>query len=315
MMSNFLKSSAVRDAAIQALSRMLTLAPTVWRDAAGSFRGDHGDTITIRVPAYTVANKRSLRSNDPRDRRGLFEAAVPVSLDSHLYRDVPLTDENQTLDILNFSRQVLNPMLQSVARGIEDVLLEDAILSANYEHEVDMSASEPYAGVTMARKHLLDSRVPDDGQWTLAVGTSVEAALLTAPQFAHVSKSGSSAALRQGLIGSISGFNVLTSPGLPPDEAYAYHRTAYALSLQAPLVPAGAPAGFVASEDGFAIRVVQVLDSNSIQNIVAADVFAGASPVMDFGSLDDGVFTPAEEPDESGVEAKFVRGVKIELSS
>lgn len=314
-MSNFLKATALRDTTLAALSRMLTLAPTVWRDAGGSFRGAFNDSVTIRVPAYTVANSRTLRSGATRSRRGLFESSAVVTLDHNLYRDVPLTDENQTLDIMDFARQVVNPMLGGIARGIEDVLWEDAIRDATYQHEVAISSATPYPGVVQARKKLNDSRVPADNR-TLAVGSSVEAALLESAQFARADQSGSTQTLRSAVIGRIANFEVISSPVLPPDEAYAYHNTAYALSLQAPTVPAGAPSGFSTSEDGFAIRLVQVLDSSTIENIVAADVFAGATAVEDHGTVDgDGVFTPAEDPDASGVEQLFVRAVKLELGS
>jgi hypothetical protein len=313
-MSNFLKATAVRDSVLTALSRMLTLAPTVWRDAGGSFRGAFGDTITLRVPAYTVADSRALRSGTARNRRGLFETPVTVTLDHNLYRDVPLTDENQTLDIMSFARQVINPMLGGIARGIEDVVLEDAILDADYEYEVAVDPDSPYGSVVLARKHLNDARVPFGNRY-LAVGSSVEAALLESPQFARADQSGTTATLREGVIGRIAGFTTLAVPGLPPDEAYAYHQTAYALSTQAPVVPGGAPSGFTATQDGFAIRLVQVLDSATIENIVAADVFVGASAVTDHGTVDeDGVFTPAEDPDGSGVEEVFVRGVKLEIA-
>jgi hypothetical protein len=313
-MSTFLKSTAVRDTVLTALSRMLTMAPTVWRDAGGSFKGAFGDTITVRVPAYTSADSRDLRSGTGRNRRGLFEAPVQVTLDHNLYRDVPLTDENQTLDIMDFARQVINPMLGGIARGIEDVLLEDAVLAADYEYEVAVDASSPYAGVVQARKHLNDARVPFGNRF-LAVGSSVEAALIEAPQFARVDQSGSDSTLREGVIGRVAGFTTIAVPGLPPEEAYAYHQTAYTLSTQAPIVPAGAPSGFTASQDGFAIRLVQILDSATIENIVAADVFVGASAVTDSGTIDgDGVFTPSESINGSFHPSLFVRGVKLELS-
>lgn len=313
-MSNFLKATAVRDSVLTALARMLTMSPTVWRDAGGSFRGAFGDTITIRVPAYTSADSRTLRSGTSRTRRGLFETAVPVTLDHNLYRDVPLTDEHQTLDILNFSRQVINPMLGGIARGVEDALLEDAVTTADYEHTVTVGA-DPYDSVVDARKHLNDSRVPFADRF-LAVGSSVEAAIIKSDQFARVDASGTSQTLREGVIGRIAGFTVLAVPGIAPDEAYAYHRTAYALSLQAPVVPAGAPSGFTVNQDGFAMRLVQVLDSATIENIVAADVFVGASPVIDHGTVDeDGVFHPAEDPDASGEGEHFVRAVKLEMGS
>jgi hypothetical protein len=316
-MSNFLKATAVRDSVLTALSRMLTIAPTVWRDAGGSFKGAFGDTITLRVPSYTSADSRELRSGTSRTRRGLFETPVQVTLDHNLYRDVPLTDENQTLDILDFARQVINPMLGGIARGIEDVLLEDAVLSADYEYEVTVDASSPYSGIVQARKHLNDANVPFGNRF-LAVGSSVEAALLESAQFARVDQSGTNQTLREGVIGRVAGFTTLSVPGIPPDEAYAYHQTAYALSTQAPIVPAGAPSGFTASQDGFALRLVQVLDSATIENIVAADVFVGATAVTDSGTIDeDGVFTPSDGT-TGGVAgshdpALFVRGVKLEL--
>lgn len=314
-MSNFLKATAVRDTILMALSRMLTMAPTVWRDAGGSFRGAAGDTITIRVPAYTVADERALRSGSQRNRRGLFESPVAVTLDKNLYRDVPLTDEQQTLDIMNFSRQVINPMLEGIARGIEDELV-DAATGATYEYEVAMSASDAVAGVFEARKNLNDARAPFNNRF-LALGSSAELALLNSPNLRQVNQAGSDVELRDGRLFRLAGFQVLSVPGLPPDEAYAYHQTAYALSLQAPIVPQGAPAGFTATQDGFAIRLVQVLDSATIENIVAADVFVGASPVEDYGEVDSGTnqFTPAEDPDASGVEQVFVRSVKLALTS
>lgn len=310
-MSKFLKSSAVRESVLTALSRMLTLSPTVWRDAGGSFRGSQGDTVTVRVPAYTVADDRTLRSGSTRSRRGLFESAVPVTLSHNLYRDVPLTDENQTLDILDFARQVLNPMLEGIARGIEDALVDDAITDADYEYEVDYDHDNPFASFVEARAHMSNARVPFSDRF-LALGSSVAASAIESPRFSAVDQSGANQTLREGVLGRIAGFTVLESPALDPDEGYAYHRTAYALNTQAPVVPQGAPAGFVVNQDGFALRLVQVLDAATIENIVAADVFVGASPVLDAGTIDGkGVFTPAQVPEEDGSDKVFVRGVKL----
>lgn len=315
MASSFLKSSVLQESVLTALAKMLSLSPTVWRDAGGNFRGASGDTVTIRVPAYTVADDRVLRSGSSRSRRGLFEAPVAVTLNHNLYRDVPLSDEEQTLDIRDFARQVVNPILGGIARGIEDVLIEDAITAANYEHEVDFDPDDAYSSLVQARKHLNDSRVPFANR-TFACGTSLAAALINSPNLRDASQSGTTATLREGFIGRIAGFDAIESPGLDPDEGYAYHNTAYCLSTQAPVVPAGAPAGFVANQDGFAIRLVQILDSSSIENIVAADVFCGASAVMDHGTVDgDGVFTPSEEPDtENNTDQVFVRGVKLAIT-
>jgi hypothetical protein len=318
-LSNFLKATAVRDTVLTALSRMLVLAPTVWRDAGGSFRGVAGDTITVRIPAYTEADSRDLRSGASRTRRGLFESKVDIVLDTNLYRDVPLTDPNQTLDIMNFTTQVLNPILAGVARGIENVLVDDAIEGATYDLTQDFDPDAPFASVVGARKQLNLANVPAEGR-TLAVGADIAEALLSSDQFARVDASGTSQSLREGVIGRIAGMPTVESNAIAPDKAYAYHRTAYALALQAPIVPNGAASGFTASEDGFAIRVIEALESSSLDDIVAADVFVGAAEVTDAGILDDdGVFTPTENPDDSSSAVAgddlFVRAVELTLTS
>lgn len=309
-MSNFLKSSLVRDSVLSALARMLTLAPTVWRDAGGPDWARTGGSVTVRVPAFTVASTRTLRSSGSRTRSGLFESPTVVSLEKEVYRDVLVTSEEQTLDIVDYSRQVLGPAIGSVARGIEDILLDDAILDADYENIVNINESDPFASVVQARKHLNDSRVPF-AERTLAVGSSVEALLVSSPQFARADQSGTTATLREGYIGRVAGFDVVTSPGLPPEEAYAYHRSAYALAIQAPAVPTGVT-GFTVASDGLAMSLLQFLNPDLIENVVSARAFVGASPVLDAGTVDeDGVFTPAVEPLENGSDRLFVRGVKL----
>src|SRR5690606_30521487 len=109
---------------------------------------------------------------------------------------------------------------------------------------------------------------------------------------------------------------VIESNAIAPNKAYAYHQTAYVPSLQAPAVPYGAPSGFTAVEDGYAIRLVQVMDSNSLNNIVAADACVGDGPVLAVGSFDEkGVWVPCEYADDSASsgagEETFVRCVAL----
>ena len=313
-MSSFLKATAVQDSVLTALSRMLTFAPTVWRNAGGAFRGSEGDVITLRVPAYTTADSRNIRSGTTRTRRGLTETKVPVTLTKNLYRDVELTDEEQTLDILNFSRQVLNPMLEGIARGIEDTLITVAN-AASYAYTETVDTSDPLDSVFAARKDLNDANVPFTNRY-LALGSSVEYELLNSTNLRQVDASGSDAELREGRLFRLAGFQVLSVPGLNPGDAYAYHQTAFTLANEAPIVPAGAPAGFTVSKDGFAIRMVQVLDSSTITNIVAGDVFVGAAVTKDYGAVaENGKFVPDESPDLENDTPVVVRAVKLQLGA
>ncbi len=100
---------------------------------------------------------------------------------------------------------------------------------------------------------------------------------------------------------------VVTVPGLPPDEGYVFHQTAYVLSTRAPMVPDGASWGASQSFAGLAIRALRDYDFLNVRDRLLADVFVGADVVEDNGTVDaDGIFTP--DADES---ATLVRAVKI----
>jgi hypothetical protein len=306
------------------LQREITLPALVWRDGAAEFTGAKDDTVTVRMPAYTEADSRAMRSGDTRSRRSLAEQAVKITLDTDIYRDVRLTDENLTLDIIDFGSQVLTPCLSAIARGLENTLVS-TITDADYELELELDESDPYKTIVAARKALNNTRVPANGR-ALAVGSNVEELFLLSEQFARADKSGSTDALRDASIGRVAGFPVFSCPALDPDEAYAFHKSAFVLASRAPVVPAGAPFGATASDNGFAIRVVRVLDSEAIEDILALDAFVGSTAVTDRGVLaENGVFTPSESSgdddssasplDESGVDDVFVRAVKITRAS
>lgn len=312
-----IKPEVIVETSLALLEREAVLANLVWRDAAGDFRGAKDDTISIRLPAIARANKRDLRSADARERTKLFERKIDVTLDSDLQIDVPITDEELTLDIRNFMRDVIAPMLRGIARGYEDEVA-DLITGASYETTIDVDSSDDQGGYNAlvdARVALNAYNVPLAGR-VAVVGSNIEAAILKQPQLARADQAGDASALREAQIGRLAGLDVVTAPSLPPDEGYVFHKTAFVLNTRAPFVPDGAPWGQSMSAGGFAIRVVQILDPTDIVNVVAADAWVGTAVVTDRGAIDEnGRFEPAVDPDESGAEDVLVRAVKLQLVS
>lgn len=314
-----LKPTVIVNAGLGLLVRESVLANMVWKNAAGDFAGALDDTITIRVPIYTKARRRALRSGDTRQRDNLSEHGVDVSLTTDIYKDLKITDEELTLDISDFGSQVLNPSMASLAREIETVVIEE-FQGADYPVErvieFDYGSDDAWKDLVLrARRYLNDARVPMEGR-TLAVGSGIEEALLGTDLFVKANESGGTTALREATIDRKAGFTIVGVPGLDPDEAYAFHRSAVVLSQRAPVVPAGAPYGASSSYGGFAMRVVRVLDPNTIEDILALDTWTGSNFVTDVGVLDgNGVFEPAEDPEDSGAEELFVRAVQITASS
>lgn len=295
-MSEFLKPNKIASTALGILRRERVLAGLVWRDAAGDFAGAEGDTISIRVPGYTKARKRALRSGATRIRDGLVEQKVDVSLDTDIYKDIPISDEELTLDIANFGEQVLNPLMEGVVDTIEDEIV-DTMESGSYAQSVAYSYASDDAWddlIVPARELLNNARVPVGGR-VLAVGSGVESEMLRTDLFKKADESGTTQAVAEATLGRKGGFTIVSVPSLDPDEAYAFHRTAYVLNNRAPVVPAGAPYGTTQSHDGHAIRIVRVLDSNEIRDILALDSWIGTNLVRDAGYFgSDGKFVPAE---------------------
>src|SRR5262245_22383321 len=98
MANKMIKAEAVIETSLALLEREAVLGATVWRDAFGDFAGKKNDTVTIRLPAYAGrARTNALRSGASRTRDSLHERSVDVKLDTRVYKDVEVTDEEFTL--------------------------------------------------------------------------------------------------------------------------------------------------------------------------------------------------------------------------
>ncbi|MGE0133755.1 MAG: P22 phage major capsid protein family protein [Dehalococcoidia bacterium] len=293
MTNEFIKAERVVSTALGLLEREVVLPGIVWRDAGGSFRGAKNDTISIRLPAYATARTRTLRGGAPITLGERVETKVDVTLTTHIYDAVPITDEEMTLDIEDFGRQVLMPGVRAVARGAED-LIATAIGGATFPvgHQLTLDNTNPLVTITRARRLLNDASVPQ-GERVLLCGSAVEEQILNLDQLTKVNESGSDSALRDAVIGRIRGFLVVVSNAIAPEKAYAFHRTAFVLSLQAPAVPDGAGWGASASANGIAVRALKDYDFSNVRDRLLTDVFAGANVVLDAGEFDDdGKFIP-----------------------
>ena len=145
MPNEFINAERIASTSLGLLERETRFANMIWRNAAGDFRGAKDDVISIRLPAYAKANKRTLRAGTQRSETALTERVVPITLDDNIYIKIPLTDEEQTLDILEYEQQVVAPALRGVAREIESEAIALAT-GATYEndHQLTLDPQAPY---------------------------------------------------------------------------------------------------------------------------------------------------------------------------
>jgi hypothetical protein len=279
-----LKAEKVVDTSLGVLERSIVLPRLVWRDAIVDFTGAKGDTVSIRLPAYTTARTRVMRSATQITVDELSETKVDVTLDTHLYKAIGVSDEELTLDIVDFGRQVINPSMDAIGRGLEDALVAE-IAAGTYQTTITSFSTDPGLKLLQARKALNLANVPMDGR-VLAVGADMELVLLDEDKFVKVNESGSDDALRRAMIGNIYGFDVVSVPSLSPTEAYAFHRTAFPLVVAAPEVPAGVAWGTRRAFNGLTLRTLRDYDFVNVRDRLLTDVFVGTSVVNDQGYFD-----------------------------
>lgn len=282
MANTFIKGQQIVSAAQLLLQREIVLPRLVWRQASADYRGQINDTITLRVPAVMAARTRVLRSNTALVADDLTETAVPVKLDTHVYKLLNITDEQLTLDITDFTAQVLSPQVRGVAEGLEDVIgtaLDGAhpVETLEFAEGVD----EPYDIAVDAAKVLNGQNVPRAGR-VLVLGANVEAAFLKSDKLSKVNESGTDTALREATLARVAGFTVVGSNAIDPDAAYAFHQTAIAFGSVAPVVPAGAADGGTIASDGYALRFLRDYNPTNASGPVdrsLVDAFTGATSV------------------------------------
>lgn len=293
MANTFLRAEQIAAQAMGLLQREIVLPALVWRDAIRDWRGAKNDTVSIRVPAYINARTRALRSGNALVADNLSETKVDVTLDTHVYELLNITDEELTLDISDFGQQVTQPAVQAVSRGIEDALvaeMQGATILASRTIEVDNT--NPFDSFVDARKLLNDANVPTAGR-VAVVGSSIEARLLKDDQFANADKAGDNNALREARTGRIAGVDVIQSNALLPTEGYMFHRSAFVLGMATPVKPEGATWGATASLNGMTLRVLRDYDPTYAQDRQLVDVFVGTGTTTDAGYFDaNGVFFP-----------------------
>jgi hypothetical protein len=275
-MAFILDTEKISALAVELLARTLVLPATVSRVPGEDYRGTGGTTV-VRVPQRRTA----LEQENPGDSITLTAIdEVPVTVDlKHLYDAARLSDEDLTLGIENFGRQVLQPMIAAVAEGGEDVLanvMDGVTPSFDFTDLTDPEATE--GDVLLARETLTSADVPAGGRF-LAVAPDVATTMLRLDKFSKVNESGSPSALRDATLGTIYGMTVVESSALEASSAVAYHRSGFAFATLAPSIPRGAGSAAVANAQGVALRVVYDYSIQILSDAIAVSTFGGAATV------------------------------------
>jgi hypothetical protein len=271
------------------VERMLVLPRFLTILGKENFTGAANDTVNFKVTEGSIATARNY---DFRGRSGpivlddIYQTggSIPVRLNTHIVSATGLEDEHFTLDDINFAQDVLLPQATSVADDIEAKALSAIRNTTSIKHEVDFGDGDDPHLVAVEAKRLMDGEkvAPTSGRIFL-VGNNVGANFRASERLSDANLIDSVApAVRDAVIGRLSGSLVVEHNGLDPDEAFYMHGTSFILANAAPNVPRGAVTGNSGMRrNGLAMRWIQDYDANFLRDRSIVSTFMGMNEVRD----------------------------------
>ena len=269
-------------ATLSSLRYLTNLPRTVRQDFSNEFVAGRGQTVNVLGPisagtakVYTKANRdarAAIQFND------ITQAWFPVTLEDQVYNAVRLPDDFATFTLEDMTRQVLRPQAESVVDALAAPLISQmtAIVTDASIPAVAADGSNIRQVLIKARQVLNERKIPAADRW-FAVGSDIEAAILSDTLLQKVNESGSSEVLRNATIGRLFGFTIVADPTLPSDFGVAYHRDAFAHVTRPSRQPDGAAFSASVAQDGYALRWIQHYNPLQLEDQSVVDTFFGAT--------------------------------------
>ena len=268
MPNTILTPDIIAREALMVLHNNAVMANLVHRDYSSEF-AKVGDTISIRKPA-TFEAKEFTGEIDIQDAN---ETSIDVKLDKHIDVSFAVTSAEMTLDISDFSEQLLVPAMQAVVDKIDKYLLE---LTPGLKNSFE-STGNTKGDVVEARKYLTANAAPLTER-RFVYGSNMEADLLNTDLFISAEKVGDEGtALREASLGRKFGMDFYVDQNADETniDAVAFHKNAFALVTRPLALPLGAANASTVNYDGFGLRVVIGYDMDKKTDTVSIDMLCG----------------------------------------
>jgi hypothetical protein len=247
MSNTILTPEIVAKEALMCLQSNLVMADLVHRDYDQEFVAV-GDTVSIRKPAKFVA-KNFTGTAESQD---ITEGSVAVKLDRFRDVTVAVTSKQMSLDIADFSAQVVEPAMQAIAQAIDEDLLAVAAAGAGFVKEGDKAPAD-LADIAELAKQLDLKKAPMQNRHLVLHPEHKYRYALT-DNLSKVSYAGDNETLRDALLGRIYTLDTYMDQNAPdsnapqPGTATAFTVSGKAGDLQ---VTVGALEGTIKAGDGF----------------------------------------------------------------
>ncbi len=273
MTNDFKTGEQIARIAAQIASADLGLANLVYRDVAADYRQGYGNVVQIRVPGVTTTSTRPVGSTANYETGALAEKAIPVTLDVEAYSVVGLSLADTSLNLEDYSRQVIRPQAQSVAQHI-DAAVAAVMAATTPTAGITYDATKPASAFVKARSTIRRNGASAGRALQAVVGVNVFADLLIAEALDDK--------------GAVAGIPVAESTMVDADALYVFVPEAFVAAIRAPEVPDGLAMAASVSEGGIALAHMQGFNAanGATNSIVTAFIGVAAMPlpVADFST-------------------------------
>jgi len=212
-MNVFLTPSVIANEALAILRNTLVMADLVHKDFSSEFV-KVGDTVTVRKPAKLVTNDfdGSITKQD------LTEGSVPVKLDRFKDVSVQITSKQATLELKDFSEQVILPAMVALAQTVDSDLANWAF--ANAAGDVLATTADPtnLKDIAGCGKYLDNQKTPITER-RLVMSPDHKYRYALTDNLSKVNYAGTNETLRDALLGKIYTMETYMDQNMPQSTA------------------------------------------------------------------------------------------------
>ena len=217
MGNTFITPLVVAKLAIPALLKNWVFAGLVHRDYSKEFK-KVGNSVRIRKPATFTAIE--FDGDLEGEWQTIQETYVDVLMDTVLTVPIEFTQVEQSLDIVNFNLQVVEPAMQALAQKVDEKLALKYKDIPYYHDITETDQGTILASVLGARKVQNDLKVPFDKPRYAVMSPLTTATLLALDAFRDLDKVGDTKALKEASIGRRFGYEFFENQNI---QTHATH--------------------------------------------------------------------------------------------
>lgn len=220
MPNTILTPTIIANEALRVFQANTVMADLVHKDYSDEFQ-QVGDTVTIRKPA-TFSAKPFTGSVSAQD---ITESSATVKLDHFFDVTANVTSKELSLDIVDFSAQVIQPAIRALANQVDSDLLACAVAGAGYTKSATASPTNLADIADLAKN--LDNKLAPMQERRLVMHPDHKYKYALTDNLSKVAYAGDNATLRDALLGRVYSLDTYMDQLAPAGAATSGTATSY----------------------------------------------------------------------------------------